>query len=950
MEGNICYIPVSIGELFDKYTILQIKQNRIKDKKKLEIVEKELFYLKQFIDTYKLEEKLVDELKEINQALWSVEDQLREKEKDKKFDQEFVKLARDVYITNDKRSETKNKINAILKSGIHEVKSYSKYTDDNIKETININIGNPETSNNINSFTTVTHVTPIRPITPITPIINNTNTNTNTSTNTNTNTNTNTSTNTNTKSNKSKSQQIEELNKLIEKLSTTLNYSELVDNYNKLIELDSLNTNKYLRTIGEIYEKQNMFQNAADCYEKILKTEKYDISTIGVLTNQVGICYHNLKNYDLAINYFKKVLLIKEIHDVYCNISTCYVALQNYKEAEFFLLKSHNLNNNDYLTNDLLGHLYYYIKKYDTSIEYFTKNKKETDTENKLNMSFTYLAKKNFKTGFTLYENRLNQNKLNVQTGLKDRVDIPGLNDWNGKDICNRLLVIYEQGIGDNIQMYRFIIELSDKYPNMKIDYFCRDTIQNIFNIYNNIQVIGNVNIEDYDYKLYILSLPKILNLKTIEPNKINYIKTDKDKLLFWKKKTSSLKKFKVGFVYNGLLSSFIEKYIPLQEYEKLCDLDIELICIHKKNEVENDFKNISFRDKIIHYDIDNNEPFEDTIHLLQNIDLLITVDTYIAHLAGVLNVKTWLLLGTSEWRWSDDTNKTYWYNSVELIRTKENQKLKDLIKTVKDKLKILLDSYTPTIDNTTINNTTIDNNSLNSMSTSVLEDEIPISELDLGWCQGYMGLKYHMEEVLLENNLSPLTAHPYPPLALFSKKYYNDINELNHTKKYDYCFIGSMTSCPERRKWVIDFAKKKFTKNSIFINTDNNPQWKLLGSFDYSNKNLGFCPRLVKPYSESREVQYRVVKENLYYFESMCQSKFVLCPAGDSSWSFRFYETLMCKSIPIVENWHHTYRTKEEANIKYKYVLYNSNIKDILYDDYVNENTRIFEKNHLYN
>ena len=63
MEGNICFIPVSIGELFDKYTILQIKQNRIKDTKKLEIVGKELSYLKQFITTYNLEEKLVNELR-----------------------------------------------------------------------------------------------------------------------------------------------------------------------------------------------------------------------------------------------------------------------------------------------------------------------------------------------------------------------------------------------------------------------------------------------------------------------------------------------------------------------------------------------------------------------------------------------------------------------------------------------------------------------------------------------------------------------------------------------------------------------------------------------------------------------------------------------------------------------------------------------------------------------
>ena len=96
-------------------------------------------------------------------------------------------------------------------------------------------------------------------------------------------------------------------------------------------------------------------------------------------------------------------------------------------------------------------------------------------------------------------------------------------------------------------------------------------------------------------------------------------------------------------------------------------------------------------------------------------------------------------------------------------------------------------------------------------------------SKLELGWCQVYMGLQYHMEEALIEKNLQHINATSAPPLALFSKKYYNDINKLNHDKKYDYCFIGSINSNYNARKWVIEFAKKNFTNNSIFVNTDNN-------------------------------------------------------------------------------------------------------------------------------
>ena len=690
MEGNICFIPVSIGELFDKYTILQIKQNRIKDTKKLEIVGKELSYLKQFITTYNLEEKLVNELKETNEALWTIEDKIREKEKEHNFDEEFVKLARNVYITNDKRCEIKNKINIHLKSGIQEVKSYSKYTDNNV-ETININTDTDTDAHtykdkkieetkpkpnsepiNINIETKIEESKPI-----VTKSI--------------------------TKNKikvKSKSEQIEELNKQINKLENTLNYDDLIDNYKKIIELDTEKKIKYLHKMGEVYEKQKNFESAIECYEKILKIEKNDVSIIGVTNNQLGICYHNLKKSKLAIGYFKNVLIIKEIPDVYCNISTCYVDIKKFKLAENALLKSYNLDSTHKNTLYSLANLYYYLKNYDKSIEFYKKalsNKDFINNDDILLYNFalalTYIAKKDFTNGFALYEKRLLTNDINKQTGKPDRLEIPQIDLWNGKDMCDKLLVVYEQGIGDNIQYYRFLIQLAEKYPRMEIHYFTRENLVHLFTTpHKNIKIIENILTMDYDYKIYIMTLPKILNLTSIEPNKINYIKMNEDKLLYWKEKTAPLKKFRVGFVYNGLLSSFIEKYIPLEEFGTLCDLNIDLICIHRKSEIDNDLKNISFRDKITHYDIDIDKPFEDTVHLLKNIDLLITVDTYIVHLAGVLNVKTWLLLGTHDWRWSNDENKSYWYDSVEFIRTKEYEEFKDNIKTAKTKLSELLE------------------------------------------------------------------------------------------------------------------------------------------------------------------------------------------------------------------------------------------------------------------
>jgi len=122
-----CLIPVSLGELFDKYSILQIKYEKIKDNNKLLIIKKELEYLSIHISKYNLDLNLIQKIKNINEKLWEIEDKIREKEKEKCFDDEFIQLARLVYKTNDMRCNIKNEINSVLNSDISDIKSYTNY-------------------------------------------------------------------------------------------------------------------------------------------------------------------------------------------------------------------------------------------------------------------------------------------------------------------------------------------------------------------------------------------------------------------------------------------------------------------------------------------------------------------------------------------------------------------------------------------------------------------------------------------------------------------------------------------------------------------------------------------------------------------------------------------------------------------------------------------------------
>ena len=124
-------VPVSVGEVLDKITILQIKLAHISNANKRVNIQNELDALLPLVagDVFTTVEMqgLMAELKSVNVALWDIEDDIREKEAAKSFDAEFIKLARSVYVTNDKRAEIKKQINLATGSALIEEKSYESY-------------------------------------------------------------------------------------------------------------------------------------------------------------------------------------------------------------------------------------------------------------------------------------------------------------------------------------------------------------------------------------------------------------------------------------------------------------------------------------------------------------------------------------------------------------------------------------------------------------------------------------------------------------------------------------------------------------------------------------------------------------------------------------------------------------------------------------------------------
>lgn len=177
---------------------------------------------------------------------------------------------------------------------------------------------------------------------------------------------------------------------------------------------------------------------------------------------------------------------------------------------------------------------------------------------------------------------------------------------------------------------------------------------------------------------------------------------------------------------------------------------------------------------------------------------------------------------------------------------------------------------------------------------------------------------------------------------ALYPMRFYKELENLNVGKKIDYCFIGGLKTdirTTKNRGWILEFIEKNFTNQSYLQFTDTNTKnnYCSKGSYDYTLEKVGFAPK-------EHEVNNRNWFD-LHYFCTMLAAKFALCPAGDAIYSMRFYEALMCKSIPVVSSTHETFRSEAESKLDYRYYLTTDDIQ--FREDWVEHNYQLFLQYH---
>ena len=199
------------------------------------------------------------------------------------------------------------------------------------------------------------------------------------------------------------------------------------------------------------------------------------------------------------------------------------------------------------------------------------------------------------------------------------------------------------------------------------------------------------------------------------------------------------------------------------------------------------------------------------------------------------------------------------------------------------------------------------------------------------------LSVRYY--EAYRERNLiSDKINHSY---AIYPQSYYKTAENMERPKVVNFCFIGGRNaneSQSRSRRWVAKFVKEHFDRNSHLQYTDEKEDYIPIGEYDYSCSKVGFITRIK-------------TEENCNFFDTeffdiMTKSMFCLCPAGDHPYSMRFYEAIMCKAIPIVNEKWETWRSEEESKLDYKYYL-TSQAPFIYNKEWVNHNYDLFIKYH---
>ena len=290
------------------------------------------------------------------------------------------------------------------------------------------------------------------------------------------------------------------------------------------------------------------------------------------------------------------------------------------------------------------------------------------ETTPPFNLAVAYLLAGDYARGWPQYEARWNFEHL---AGLLPNYSQPR---WTGQDLEGKtIFVISEQGLGDNIQFVRFLSELANL--KAKVILSANTPVMSLFEgstLLSGLLEYGQTP-EHFDYWTPIMSIPGILGI-TLDnlPKTLSYITVSNEKIDQWRKVLGPKKRLRVGFCYSGRRDSWINRHkgMGVDQMLSLIQRNPNYDWVNLQMDAsDEDISKMTLMKCYIYND--RIKDFADTAGLMHHLDVVISVDTAVAHLSGALGRPTWIPLNAFgvDWRWLLDRDDSPWYPSARLFR-----------------------------------------------------------------------------------------------------------------------------------------------------------------------------------------------------------------------------------------------------------------------------------------
>jgi len=447
---------------------------------------------------------------------------------------------------------------------------------------------------------------------------------------------------------------------------------------------------KAINNIAVLKYKQKQYHEAVSYFHQALKA---DPEYHEVYSN-IGATYNKLKQYTKAIEYLEKAIEKNPKNaGAYTNLGNVYNKLDKYKKALKLHQKSIELDPQGVNAYSNLANSYKSLGQFQNAITNYKKaiELDKNFTNAKFDLATTYLHTKEFKDGFYWYESRFQKEEMKSHIiKHKDIFLAPRLT--NKTDVEGKKVLIHsEQGFGDSIQFSRFVEQVKERYK-CEVILQCRDELKTLFeDSIKNVDIFYKRDSEptpEFDYQISMLSLPylfKVESLDDIPYKKKPYLFANSHEDI----QVNNNKKIKIGICWGASVTgeSFDGKVFDINYFSPLAKEEkIELYSLQVGEKVK-DIKENGLQDDIVDMS-EKLDSFAKTASLIEQLDLVISSDTSVAHLAGAMGKEVWVpLQKMPDWRWESKGKSSYWYPNANLFRQKSFRKWDSVFQSIYDKL-----------------------------------------------------------------------------------------------------------------------------------------------------------------------------------------------------------------------------------------------------------------------